>query len=128
MSCALVLHPGGSVTDLTLPSTSHDRLALMYNTIGCQAVDVVRLTSQVDMWVDDEGLFTQPVNPVATTLARHYGYTWQPYHGPAILAGFDEDGNTTNLSRDQVVALLTRLCDTGGAAVLRLRGGNHDVG
>lgn len=63
------------------------------------------------MWIDDEGLYTQPVNPYATALARHHGFVWQPYHGPVLLCSVDSDGNSIDLTRDQVCGLLAHLMD-----------------
>jgi hypothetical protein len=66
----------------------------------------------MDMWLDDEGLHTQPVNLAATELARQHGYSSQRYHGPVLIAGFNpEDGTTAGLNPDQIRAVLTRLLD-----------------
>lgn len=111
MSCALVIGIDGGVTELEVPATSHDRLQALYAAIGCHTVDVVRLTTRLDMWVDDEGMFTQPVNLAATVLARHYGRTAQFYHGPAVIAGLDSQGTTIALTDDQIHGVLTRLHD-----------------
>ena len=110
MSVALVLHPGGEIIEVNLnPGRSH--LPLMREHIGCRLVDVVALTDRLDMWIDDEGLYTQPVNPYATALARHHGFVWQPYHGPVLLCSVDIDGNSSDLTRDQVCGLLAHLMD-----------------
>jgi hypothetical protein len=110
MSTALVLHPDGGITEINLkPGVTH--LALMREHIGCHLVDVVALTGKIDMWLDDESLYTQPVNPLATALARHYGFTWQSYHGPVILCSVDDEGGSIDLNAGQVRALLTRLLD-----------------
>lgn len=112
MGAALVIHPDGNVTDVNL-NAGADHLALMYEHIGCRTVDVVGLTSRLDMWLDDDGLYTQPLNPVATLLARHYGFTWQPYHGPVLLCGVNAEGDSTDLDGHQIRALLTRLAGIG---------------
>lgn len=112
MTTALVLHPDGELRELNLPADSGDRLRTMYAALDCTLVDVVRLTTCLDMWVDDEGLLTgRPVNPVATALARHYGYVHQHYVGPVLLCSVDDEGNSLDLNRAQVRALLTRLLD-----------------
>lgn len=108
MAVALVLHPDGNIAEIDL---SGDSLTAMRNAIGCRLVDVVSLTDRIDMWIDDEGLYNHPVNPVATALARRYGFVWQPYHGPVVLATVDEDGNSLNLTIDQVRGQLTALGD-----------------
>jgi hypothetical protein len=110
MPTVLLIKPDGTVTDVELPSG--DSLQAMYAAIGCRAVDVVRLTTQLDMWIDDEGLWTQIPNQPATALARRYGCTSQAYHGPALITGFDPGtGDTTGLTPDQVRAVLGHLAD-----------------
>jgi Domain of unknown function (DUF3846) len=114
MGCALVLTPDGGISEIDLPSETHAVLEALYKAIGCDAVDVVRLTTQLDMWVDDEGLFTQVPNPVATAFARRYGRTAQTYHGPAVITGVDGDGNTISLTAEQARGILTHLQDAAG--------------
>ena len=63
------------------------------------------------MWLDDEGVYTQAVNKPATLLARRFGYVYQPYFGPVVLCSADEEGNSIDLTRDQLLALLVRLGD-----------------
>jgi hypothetical protein len=114
VSAALVVHPDGEVVDVNLkPGVTH--LALMHEHLNCDRVDVVALTDKLDMWIDDEGVYTQPVNPVATALARHYGFTWQDYHGPVLLCSVNDEGASVDLDTDQLRALLTRLADLGGS-------------
>lgn len=115
MSAALVIHPDGEIIDVNLKPDADNHLALMREHLGCRLVDVVALTDRLDMWLDDEGIYTQPVNPVATALARHFGFRWQRYHGPALLCSVDSEGNSVDLDRDQVRALLTRLLDIAEA-------------
>lgn len=112
MGLALVLHPDGELYELNLPTDTRARLRAKYATLDCSLVDVVQLTTKLDMWIDDEGLITnRPINGPATCLARHYGHTVQPYAGPVLLCGVDPLGNSIDLDRDQIIALLTRLAD-----------------
>lgn len=111
MGTALVVHPDGTVVDVNLNPDADNHLPLMYEHLRCSAVDVVALTDRLDMWLDDAGIYTQPVNPTATALARHYGFVWQPYHGPVLLCSVDGDGASVDLDVHQVRALLTRLGD-----------------
>ncbi|TDU67823.1 DUF3846 domain-containing protein [Streptomyces sp. KS 21] len=109
---ALLITPDAEVIPVDLPADSGDRLTAMYSLMRCDQVDVVALTDQLDMWLDDNGLYTQPVNPIATLLARRFGRTYQDYHGPVLLTGgADEEGETLPLNKDKVLALLTSLAD-----------------
>ncbi|MFJ4879886.1 DUF3846 domain-containing protein [Streptomyces sp. NPDC088745] len=109
---ALLITPEADIIPVDLPNNSGDRLTVMYSVIRCRNVDVVALTDRLDMWLDDKGLYTQPVNPVATALARRFGRTYQSYHGPVLLTGgADEEGETVPLSKDKVLALLASLTD-----------------
>lgn len=110
---ALVLYPDGDLIEITLPANDSRKIKCM--AIGCRLLDVVALTSRLDMWIDDEGLYTQKVNAPATLLARHHGFVWQPYYGPVVLCSVDDEGNSINLTRDQMVGVLTHLADIAGA-------------
>jgi hypothetical protein len=114
MGTALVLHPDGEIVEINFKQGG-DHLALMREHIGCSLVDCVALTSRLDMWIDDEGLYTQRPNPLATALAAHHGFTWQRYHGPVILCSADRAGGTIDLTRDQLRGLLTTLLDAAQA-------------
>jgi hypothetical protein len=107
---ALVIHPDGNVVEVNL-SPGGDHLALMREHLDCRLVDVVALTNRIDMWIDDEGIYNHPVNVPAMALARHFGFRWQPYHGPVMLCSVDADGNSIDLDIAQTRALLTRLLD-----------------
>lgn len=111
-AAALVVSVDGTITDLPLPAENGARLDALRKAIGCDLVDVVRLTTQLDMWVDDDGMFTQRPNVVATLVARRFGMVWQNYHGTVVFAGFTRDGETVGLSRDHMYGLLTALVDS----------------
>lgn len=61
---AVALTCEGEFTDIEL--TAGDTLPGLYQAIGCGLVDVVALTAQLDMWVDEEGMITSGPNPLAT--------------------------------------------------------------
>lgn len=109
MATAVSITPDGTITEHEMPADRAQALAFTCRTIDCQLVDVVRLTSVLDMWIDDEGLYGQPVNPIATALARHFGYTWQPYHGTALLCTATASGDSTGLNAGQARALIARI-------------------
>ncbi|MEU8708730.1 DUF3846 domain-containing protein [Streptomyces sp. NPDC048565] len=109
---ALLITPECDIVPVDLPSDSDARLTVMRSVIRCERVDVVGLTSQLDMWLDDEGFYNHPVNKVATALAVRFGFRWQDYHGPVLLTGgADADGETLPLTKDKVLALLASLGD-----------------
>jgi hypothetical protein len=61
-------------------------------------IESVQLAEGLDLWVNEEGLFRSDfsVNEFATTLAGE-GYRLV---GPAVIAGYDEEGNTTGVDDD----------------------------
>lgn len=64
---ALVITPD-SVQVINIPSD--DLLAALCSIIGCRFVNCVPLSATMDMWVDDEYLYTGvPLNRKATELA-----------------------------------------------------------
>ncbi|MEW2250425.1 DUF3846 domain-containing protein [Streptomyces sp. NPDC006975] len=103
---ALALHCDGTLTPVVLPGDATGNLHALRAAIGCDFVDVVTLADDLDMWLDDEGIYRQPHNVYATALAQLHGRTWQPYHGTVVLTGgCDENGDTLPLSEE----LATRL-------------------
>lgn len=109
---SLLVRVDGNVRDVHLPvHSSVARLHHMYELIGCTTVDVVRLTTRIDMWIDDTGAYTWPPNPLATMLAHRFGRTWQPYHGAALLCSVDDEGNSVDLNHGQLIGVLSHLAD-----------------
>ena len=83
---AVRISPDGALNEIALPS-GDGCLHTLYREIGCGSVDLVRLTPQLDMWLDDEGMYTQDLNVLATFMARRLGWTQQPYFGPVVITG-----------------------------------------
>ena len=109
---AILITPESDIVPIQLPADPGERQAVMRAVIRCDLYDVVALTTRLDMWLDDEGLYNHPVNKLATLLAVRHGFTWQPYHGPVLLTGgVDKDGETLPLTPDMVRALLTSVVD-----------------
>ncbi|MEU9291298.1 DUF3846 domain-containing protein [Streptomyces sp. NPDC048275] len=114
---ALLLTCGAQLVEIDLPfghdsESSAERRAVLRAALRCDRFDVVSLTRQWDMWIDDEGMYNHPVNPAATALARRFGFTHQHYHGPVLLTGGpDAEGNTLPLLRQQLIGLLLTLED-----------------
>lgn len=108
MGAALVIHPDGNVVEVDLDDNEVGQIGKF---LDCPRVDCVALTSRLDMWIDDDGFEVLPANPVATALARRFGFVWQDYYGPVLLCSVDADRNSVDLDRDQVVGVLTHLLD-----------------
>ncbi|MFD9690406.1 DUF3846 domain-containing protein [Kitasatospora sp. NPDC059146] len=99
---ALLITVMGEVEVVELPKG--DTLPFTREKLGCRLVDVAELTPNVDMWMDDEGAYSQPVNLVATYLARRFGKVYQAYHGPVLLTA-NHMGDTVPLAPDTFRAL-----------------------
>lgn len=110
----LLLHPDGSLTELRL-STDHSSLPLMHAALGGQHLDATPLTGHIDMWTSAEAQQTRALNEPATALASLCVQPARAYHGPVLLAGVDDDGNSVDLDTAQAAALLTRLADAASA-------------
>lgn len=73
---------------------------------GGGLVDVVGLAKDLSMWIDDEGMYGQDVNPVASTVAAAFGFTHQPYWGDVVFTGgVGLEGETLPLSQSRLVQL-----------------------
>lgn len=96
-------------------------LAQLYAWIGTRTVDSARLDlapgedgerHHLTAWIDDEGLFAQPVawNDRATVLAHAAGHFTDGLAGTVVLSGgVDDDGNSLGLPRDIADALLAAM-------------------
>lgn len=103
---AVRIDPDGTVNNITLPP-GDGCLHALYQQIGCGSVDLVRLTPQLDMWLDDEGMYSQDLNVLATFIARRLGWTQQPYFGPAVITG-GADENCDIRGLDPAAATMLR--------------------
>lgn len=94
---AITITTAGEMRDVELDGDY--KLAGLYAEIGCSLVEVVRLTDTLDMWVDEEFLYSgQPVNIAATLLAQAFGWTHQLYHGAVVLAEHTGSGALRSIS------------------------------
>jgi hypothetical protein len=119
----LVVTPDGEVRDHAVPAgetrliTASSVLQALYEQIGCSSVDVVRLSPDTDMWVDDEGLLTaRPrINQLSSYIATRFGYPFQLYAGTAVFTGgADQAGYTLPLSQPARQALLDLIDELRG--------------
>ncbi len=105
MGAALLIQPDGELTDVSVAGTATNVL------LNCRVATVAALTTRIDMWTNDEALYEGSFNPIATALAHQFGFAGQRYHGPALLCGVNEQGDSVDLDIAQVRALLTHLAD-----------------
>jgi hypothetical protein len=96
------------------PQKTENLLECLYKIIDCRFVDVVRLGHGIDMFVDDEGLFNHnryDLNHLATYLRTKsnlesknslFPAGYPPVMGVAVLLSSDEEGNTIDLTPEQV--------------------------
>lgn len=87
--------------------TSSGTLTLLQRAVD-GFVDVVALHDHVALWVNDEGIVKgMPMNIVATSIARGFGFTHQPYFGPVVFTGGGtEEGETLGLAEQHAEALM----------------------
>ena len=65
---AVSVNPDGDVRELDLGGGA-DQLVALYRAIGCETPDMLTVTPQLQMWVDDQGVVNgSAVNPIATAL------------------------------------------------------------
>lgn len=61
-------------------------------------VDVVQLADGFDLWLNDEGMYTEePNRPVSHYVSQVAGRWVQTFHGTAVFTGCDDEGSTTSL-------------------------------
>lgn len=86
-------------------------------------VDVVPVADDLNMWVNDCGMYTESVNPLAGVLVALLsapGAGFQPYYfGSAVFTGgADDEGNTLPLPEGratQLLDLIARVCHSTAA-------------
>ncbi|MEF2977668.1 DUF3846 domain-containing protein [Subtercola sp. YIM 133946] len=87
-------------------TNTHTRLLGMYQHIGCTTVDVIGLDGGIDVWVDDEGLYTQNPNPTLTLML----WLTRPFQthlsGPGLFLRSNEDGDTQGLTPEQTATVI----------------------
>ncbi|MGW8769010.1 DUF3846 domain-containing protein [Streptomyces sp. NPDC055815] len=111
-SYALLVLPDGMFKVIDWPANSGETLKTLRTEIECSMVDVVDITPNLSMWIDDEGLYSENpyVNVAASYLFSRYATPHQPYLGNAVFTGgTDKDGDTLGLSEDQTLELVQHL-------------------
>ena len=101
------INPAETITTLNLnPDSIGTDIAAA---IGCCMFDVVGLTDDIDLFVDDEGLINgSPLNLPATVLAHRLGSRTVIF-GTAIAVSVNDGGETIGLTDHQLVSIQTGL-------------------
>jgi len=111
---ALVVDLEGQTEVITIPPGQFQ--SEFRKTTGAQYFDHLALAADLDVWVDDEGLLTQPVevNRYLTQLRDEFWTDsgidippgWPPLAGKALLTGgANDEGETLSLSDDLIAHL-----------------------
>lgn len=113
---------GGWGTDTKIekvkPKDGEGSLEFLYRNIGCKFVDIVSCEYGIDIYVDDEGLYSEdnqrwnyPATALRTASWLLRGvpvpYNYAPIAGTAILASHNEDGDIIGLDAAQIAFLKT---------------------
>ncbi|EHB48625.1 hypothetical protein MycrhDRAFT_5466 [Mycolicibacterium rhodesiae JS60] len=80
--------------------------------LGCRMCDVVEVTDEIDMWIDDEGIadfgdvdeVNAALNPLATLLIADHRPVYQPYFGAVLFTSRDGE-RTVGLNDEQLRTL-----------------------
>ncbi|MFB7032194.1 MULTISPECIES: DUF3846 domain-containing protein [unclassified Streptomyces] len=111
---ALLVRPDGFIELMAWPADDKTTLQTLYTAIGCRAVDVVDITPDLSMWIDDEGLLADKPqeNIPASLIYNHYGTPPQPYFGSAVFTGgTDKNGDTLGLTESAALELIQNVLD-----------------
>lgn len=99
----ITIEPDGTTR---IREASEVSLELLQDEADADLVEVVELAKDVDMWVDEEMVYTQEPNPTSTEVATWFGVDHCPYQGPAVFTGgADAEGNSLPLNRTQATVL-----------------------
>ncbi|GAA2570764.1 DUF3846 domain-containing protein [Microbacterium binotii] len=104
---ALVLRPDADAFEAVAvtPDARGSHLHALYAALDVSLVDVIRLTDDIDVWVDDEGRVNSAAeNPLGTNLLRAFGWHLaddDAVRGAMLFAGHDGQGGMTSLTDRQ---------------------------
>ena len=118
----VVVVPPGWDAQVRMIAYEPDLLAMCCREIGCRTVERLRLSADLEVWLDEDGLWARPpvLNARATALAlTDLGRLSQVLVGVAVFTGAaDEHGDTRGLTRPAAEDLTSR-ADTVGRRVER---------
>lgn len=104
---ALVLRPDADAFEAVEvhPDAGGSHLHALYAALDVSLVDVIRLTDEIDAWVDDEGRVNGAAeNPLGTNLLRAFGWHLaddDAVRGAMLFAGHDGHGGMASLTDRQ---------------------------
>jgi len=104
---AVSVNPDGEVREVDLGAGA-DQLGALYRAIGCDVLDLLTVTPQLLLWVDDKGVVNgSPVNTVATALvAATPQLRSHTIRGTVVFTGAaDPHGDVTALAPEWVQVL-----------------------
>ncbi|RII06834.1 hypothetical protein DSC45_35325 [Streptomyces sp. YIM 130001] len=105
---ALLIRTDSLFRVLDWPASDAGHLQVIRAACDCDHFDAIRITDNLTMWLDDEGLLNgAPYNPGATLLYAQHHPLHQPYHGHALFTGgADAEGNTLGLTDHELTDLV----------------------
>jgi len=117
----------GRLEDLVVPREPGALGAALNVALDSRMFDVVRFDDDLDLFVDDEGLYTSQPNPVLSLVAQRLGYEQPILFGPGVFLRCDPDtGDSLTLTAEhrQLVTDTHRAVIARPVIVVTLRGPN----
>jgi hypothetical protein len=104
---SVTLNENGDLRRNEWPEASEELHRLMQLEVG-GFIELIALTRDLHVWVNDEGLFKCMRNPWLEAYTRPYGWGHTRLFGPAVFTGgATGEGDTASLTEEQVTQLLT---------------------
>ncbi|WP_431031198.1 DUF3846 domain-containing protein [Plantibacter sp. RU18] len=85
------------------------------NAIDARFYDVVSIRDGLDLFVDDEGVYTSRLNPVLTGIAQSFGYAGVLFGEGVFFAVNPAEGSTHSLNTVQIATLASRWVDAASS-------------
>lgn len=79
----------GRLEDVVLPSEPGALGTALNLALECRMFDVVRFDDDLDLFVDDEGLYASKPNPVLSLVTQRLGYEQPILFGPGVFLRCD---------------------------------------
>lgn len=92
----------GHLDDLVLPADPADLATALNTTLDSRMFDLVRFDGDLDLFVDDEGIYTSKPNPIMSLVTQRLGYEQPLLFGPGVFLRSDpHTGDTLSLTEEQ---------------------------